>query len=55
MQKLPYEEFQFTATTILDVMLKTDDDSSYGYYMFCDIDYNDICTEKTEQQAQMAF
>ena len=52
MQKLPYKDFQFTTTT-LDVILYTPDDSGHGYYIVCDIDYNNECKERTEQLALM--
>ena len=49
MQKLLYKDFDFT-TTSLDVKLNTDDSC---YYVVCDIDYNDICEDKTEQLARI--
>ena len=52
MQKLPYKDFQFTATT-LDAILNTPDDSDHGYYIVCDIDYTNECKERTEQLALM--
>ena len=33
--------------------MKTPDDSDHGYYTVCDIDYNDICKDRTEQLALM--
>ena len=33
MQKLPYKDFEFITTTILDVILNTPDDSDHGYYI----------------------
>ena len=51
MQKLPYKDFQFTTTTTQDAILNTPDDSDHGYYIVCDIDYTDICEERTEQLA----
>ena len=54
MQKLPYKDFQFTATTTtLDAILNTPDDSDHGYYIVCDIDYTNSCKERTEQFALM--
>ena len=53
MQKLPYQDFQFTTTTILDTILNTPDDSDHGYYIVCDIDYTNECKERTEQLALM--
>ena len=51
MQKLPYNDFQFTTPT-LDAILNTPDESDYGYYIVCDIDYANSCKERTEQLAQ---
>ena len=53
MQKLPYKDFEFFATTTLDVILNTPDDSDHGYYIVCDIDYTNECKERTEQLALM--
>ena len=52
MQKLPYNDFQFTTTT-LDAILNTPDDSDHGFYIVCDIDYTNKCKERTEQLALM--
>ena len=52
MQKLPYNDFQFTTTT-LDVILNTPDDSDHCYYIFCDIDYTNECKGRTEHLALM--
>ena len=55
-QKLPYKDFQFnttTTTTTLDTILNTPDDSDYGYYIVCDINYTDTCKDRTEQLALM--
>ena len=49
-QKLPYEDFEYSSTS-LDKILNTTDDSDHGYYIVCDIDYNDIGKDRTEQQA----
>ena len=53
MQKIPYKDFQFTTTTILETILNTPDDSDHGYYIACDIDYTNECKERTEQLALM--
>ena len=50
MQKLPYKDFQFTATSV-DYILNTPDDSYHGYYIVCDIDYTYSCKNRTEQLA----
>ena len=42
MQKLPYKDFMYS-TASLDDILYTTDDSDHGYYIVCDVDYNDIC------------
>ena len=52
MQKLPYKDFQFTTIT-LESILNTPDDSDHGYFMVCDIDYNNSFKERTEQLALM--
>ena len=51
MQKLPYKDFQITTT--IDAIWNTHDDSDHGYYIVCDIDYTNECTERTEQLALM--
>ena len=50
MQKLPYKDFHFTATSV-DYILNTPDDSYHGYYIVCDIDYTNSCKDRTEQLA----
>ena len=52
MQKLHYKDFRFT-TTSLDYILNTPDDSDYGYYIVCDIDYTNSCKDRIEQLALM--
>ena len=52
MQKLPYKDFKFT-TTSLDYILKNPDDIYHVYYIVCDIDYTNICKDRTEQLALM--
>ena len=52
MQRLPYKDFQFT-TTSLDYILNTPDDIDHGFYIDCDIDYTNICKDRTEQLALM--
>ena len=46
MQKLPYQDFKFT-TTSLDYILYTPDGSDNGYYIVCDIDYTKSCKDRT--------
>ena len=36
MQKLPYKDFEYSNTT-LDEVLNTSDDSDYGYWLICDL------------------
>ena len=52
MQKLPYKDFKCTDTS-KDVILNTPDDSGYGYYIVCDVNYTNSCKERTEQLALM--
>ena len=52
MQKLPYKDFKFTATT-LDTTVNTPDDSDHGYYIVCVIDYTISCKDRTEHLALM--
>ena len=52
MQKLPDKDFKFTITS-LDCIFNTPDDSDHGYYIVCDIDYTNSCTDKREQLAVM--
>ena len=40
MQKLPYKNFEYSNVT-LDEVLNTDDDSDYGYWVICDLEYTD--------------
>ena len=47
------KNYQFTTTTTLDAILNTPDDSDYGYYIVCDIDYTNSCKDRTEQLALM--
>ena len=46
MQKLPYKDFSFSDITI-DEVLNTDDDSDYGYWLICDLEYTNECKDKT--------
>ena len=46
MQKLSYKDFSFTNVT-LDKVLKTSDDSDYGYWLICDLDFTNKCKDKT--------
>ena len=58
-QKLPYKGFEYTDTslyngdTILHHKLNTPDDSDHGYYIVCDINYTNICKDRTEQLVLM--
>ena len=52
MKKLPDKDFKFT-TTSLDCIFNTPVDSDHGYYIVCDIDYTNSCTDRTEQLAIM--
>ena len=51
--KVTLKEFEFIATTTLDVILNTPDDSGHGYYIVCDIENTNECKERTEQLALM--
>ena len=46
MQKLPYKDFSFTNKT-LDKVLNTSDDSDYGYWLICDLEYTNECKQRT--------
>ena len=46
MQKLPYKDFSFSDAT-LDKVLKTSDDSDYGYWLICDLKYTNECKDRT--------
>ena len=46
MQKLPYKDFEYSNTT-LDNELNTSDDSDYGYWLICDLEYTNECKERT--------
>ena len=46
MQKLPYKDFEHSNTT-LDEVLNTSDDSDYGYWLICDLEYTNECKERT--------
>ena len=52
MQKLPYKDFEYTQTS-LDEIMKIPDDKNHGYYIVCDFDYNDICEDRRQQLALM--
>ena len=53
MQKLPYKDIKVYITS-LDTILNTPNKSDYGYYVVCDIDYNDKSPDKTEQLSLMS-
>ena len=46
MQKLPYKDFEYSNTT-LDEVLNNSDDSDYGYWLICDLEYTNECKERT--------
>ena len=46
MQKLPYKDFEYSNTT-LDEVLNTSDDSDCGYWFICDLEYTNECKERT--------
>ena len=46
MQKLPYKDFEYSNTT-LDEVLNTSDDSDYGYWLICDLEYTNESKERT--------
>ena len=46
MQQLPYKDFEYSNVT-LDEVLNTPDDSDYGYWLFCDLDYTNECKDRT--------
>ena len=46
MQKLPYKDFEYSNAT-LDKVLNTSDDTDYGYWLICDLEYNNECKERT--------
>ena len=45
MQKLPYKDFEYSNAT-LDKVLNTSDDSDYGYWLICDLEYTNECKER---------
>ena len=53
MQKLPYKNFSFTNVTVdeggttLQRILSTPDDSVYGYWPICDLEYTNECIDRT--------
>ena len=59
MQKLLYNDRKYQGTCFadsnssLDNILNTSDDSDYGFYINCDVDYNDIYEARAEQLALM--
>ena len=46
MQKLPYQDFSFTNVT-LDKLLNISDDSDYGYWLICDLEYTNESKDRT--------
>ena len=47
MQKLPYKDFRCANDISLDKVLNTSDDSDYGYWLICDLEYKNSCKYKT--------
>ena len=54
LQKLPYNRVKYS-TTSQDIILNIPYDSDKGYWIVCDVDYNDIWKDKTEQLTLMLF
>ena len=46
MRKLAYKDFEYSNTT-LDNVLNTSDDGDYGYWLICDLEYTNECKERT--------
>ena len=46
MQKLPYKDFEYSNAK-LDEVLKISDDSDYGHWLICDLEYTNECKERT--------
>ena len=46
MQKLPYKDFEYSNAT-LDKVLYTSDDSDYGCWLICDLEYTNESKERT--------
>ena len=46
MQELPYKDFEYSNAT-LDKVLNTSDDSDYGYWLICDLEYTNECKKRT--------
>ena len=46
MQKLPHKDFEYSNAT-LEKVLNTSDDSHYGYWLICDLEYTNECNERT--------
>ena len=46
MQTLPYKDFEYSNTT-LDEVLHTSNYSDYGYWLICDLEYTNECKERT--------
>ena len=47
MQKLRYKDFSWANELTLDEVLNTSDDSDYGYWLICDLEYSNSCKDKT--------
>ena len=46
MQKLPYKDFKYSNAT-LNKVLNTSDDSDYGIWLICDLEFTSECKERT--------
>ena len=46
MQKWPYKDFSLTNATLYK-LLNTADDSDYGYWLICDLEYTNECKDRT--------
>ena len=46
MQKLPYKDFEYSNAT-LDKVLNISHDSDYGFWLICDLEYTNVCKERT--------
>ena len=46
LQTLPYKDFEYSNAN-LDKVLNTSDDSDYGYWLICDLEYTNECKERT--------
>ena len=47
MQKLPYKDFSWAYELTLDEVLNAGDDSDYGYWLICNLEYSNSSKDKT--------